>query len=217
MTMKDRVRSTLKRLGRVLLFLALLALPSLARAAYYYRRPYTPSGVPYPDHASVNMPTVQPISFVDTDVLQGEGYVVVDRAHDNAVDDAELNVLLARLTARDINVVSLSPEDSLSDRLRTAVALVVISPHTPFSASEVEVVERFIEGGGRVLLAGDPSRFSIQIEYDEFIGEYPVAVSDVAAINSIASPFGLAQRERRQLPVRHFERLCCKSSDCRSG
>ena len=102
--MKGRLRSTLGVLGRVFLFLALLALPSLARAGYYYRRPYRPSSVPYPDHARVDMPTMQSVSFVDTDVRQGEGYVVVDRAHDNAVDDAELNVLLARLTAQDWSI-----------------------------------------------------------------------------------------------------------------
>lgn len=184
--------SLLKTLGRVLLFLALLVLPPLVRAGYYYRRWYVPRAVPRPDHRKVDVPTLELVAFSDADVQKGKGQVIFDRAHDNTVDDVDLNVLLARLTARGVETVSLAPGDHLPDLLPNAAALVVVAPHEPFHSWEVEAVERFVEQGGRVLLVADPSRYSFRTEYDEYYGESYVPVSDVAAANSLASFFGLA-------------------------
>jgi len=191
--MKRRLRSV----GLLILFLALLVLPSLARAGYYYRRVYVPPVVPRPDHGLVDLPTVGASAFDDVDVRQSSGKVIVDRIHDNAVEDVELNVLLSRFTTRGLETVpNLDPssgsDGSWVDMLRTAVALVVVSPHEQFSAEEIEAVSRFVERGGRVLLVGDPSRYSLRQEVDEIYGEFIVPESDVAALNSLAAPFGLA-------------------------
>ena len=190
--MKPVSRTLLKTSGRILLFLALLVLPTLLRAGYYYRRLYVPRPVDRPDHAAVEVPTVALASFADVDVRRGKGRVIIDRAHDNTVDDADLNVLLARLTARGMETVSLTPDDSLPDMLHNAAALVVVAPHEPFFPWEIEAVERFVGQGGRVLLAADPSRYSSRTEYDELGYEYTVPSTDVAAVNGLASRFGLA-------------------------
>ena len=191
--MKTKLRTFLKTLGCVFLFLALLALPTLARAGYYYRRFYVPRSVPRPDHAAVDVPTVALVAFTDVDVQEGKGRVVIiDRAHDNALDDADLNVLLARLTTRGMETVSLTPGDHLPDMLHNAAALVVIAPHESLYPWEIEAVERFVEQGGRALLVADPSRYSFRYEYDEYGYPYTVPSSDVVALNSLASPFGLA-------------------------
>ena len=182
----------LKTLGRVLLFLALLALPTLVRAGYYYRRFYVPQSVPRPDHTAISVPTVAPAAFADEDVQAGQGRVIIDRAHDNTVDDADLNVLLARLTARGIETTSLTPGDHLPDMLHNAVALVVIAPHESFYPWEIKAVDRFVEQGGRVLLVADPSRYALRLESDEYGYEDLVPSTDVSAINSLASTFGLA-------------------------
>ncbi len=191
--MKPRLRTFLKHSGRALLFLALLGLPILVRMGYYYRpRLYTPQPVPRPDFAEVNVPTVALAAFADTDAWQGKGQVIIDRAHENAVDDADLNVLLARLTTRGMEAASLTPADSLPDMLHDAAALVVIAPHQSFYAWEIEAVERFVEKGGHVLLVADPGRYDLRTEFDEYGLESYVPYSDVIAINSLAAPFGLA-------------------------
>lgn len=187
----------LKPVGLVLLFVVLLALPLLARWGYYYRGIYAAPEVPRPDLEAVDVPTVAAIPFADTDVQQSKGYIVIDRGHDNAVEDAELGVLLARLTARGAQTAFshdslLGSSGGLSDLLRKAAALVVISPHKPFSPEEAEAVVRFVELGGRVVLIGDPSRYALVQKVDELQGEMIVPQSDVAALNSLATPFGLA-------------------------
>lgn len=190
--MRIKSRTLLKTFGRGLLFLALLALPTLLRARYYYHRPYGPQSVPRPDHTKVDVPTVPLAAFADVNVQEGKGQVIIDRAHDNTLDDVDLNVLLARLTARGLEAVSLTPGDHLPGMLHNAAALVVIAPHESFYPWEIEAVECFVEQGGRVLLVADPSRYSFRFEYDEYYGEYLVPTSDVSAINSLASSFGLA-------------------------
>jgi hypothetical protein len=190
--MKPLSRPLLKTLGRVLLFVALLILPTVLRAGYYYRRLYVPQPVNRPDHAAVDVPTVALTSFADVDVRQGKGRVIIDRAHENMVEDVDLHVLLARLTKRGMEALSFTPGEDLSDFLRDAAALIVVAPHEPFRPGEIEAVERFVEQGGRALLVADPSRFSVSTAYDEAGFEYTVASTDVAAINSLASRFGLA-------------------------
>ncbi len=190
--MEIRVRSLLAAVLRALLFCVLLVGPSLARAAVYYRRPYTPGPVPRPDLTAVEARDVVQSPYVEEDVARASGTVVIDRAHGNTVRDAELNVLQARFTARGLETVYLTSDRALSDLLRTASALVVIAPHDEFSPQEVEAAERFVEQGGRILLVADPSRYDFEPEEDEVYGEVYVTESDVTAINSLASSFGLA-------------------------
>jgi hypothetical protein len=185
-------RNAFRKIGQVLLFLFLLFLPLLVRAGYYYRGLYVPAYVPRPDHAAVDAPTLERISFQDLDVRRGKGQVAIDRAHDNAVYNSDLNVLLARLTARGMENVSITADDSWPDMLRDATALVVISPHRSFSVEEIQAVGQFVRQGGHVLLIADPGRYAWVSEFDDEYGEYMALDSDAAAINSLASHFGLA-------------------------
>jgi hypothetical protein len=190
--MSKQVRSLLMALGRISLFVILLVLPSLARLGFYYQWPHAAPDVPRPDLSEVDVLEREVVAFLDAEAQQGAGRVLIDRAHDNAVGDTELNVLLSRLTARGLEAVSLSADDDLSSALRTAVGLVVVSPHDPYTAREIRAVERFVEQGGRVFLATDPSRYAIEAELHDLYGEIWVTESDVAAMNGLASTFGLA-------------------------
>jgi len=60
-----KTRSLLITLGRVLLFVVLLILPTLLRAGYYYRRYYVPRAVPRPDHTDVDVATGALSAFAD--------------------------------------------------------------------------------------------------------------------------------------------------------
>lgn len=187
-----KVRALLLALGRVTLFVGLLALPLVLRVGYYYRQPSQARPVPVPDLSNVQVVEQDIVPFAGVESTAGSGRVLVDRTHENKVSDAELNVLLSRLTALGMQTVSLHPGDDLAPALRTAEALIVISPHKAFSPSEIKSVEQFVAQGGRVLLVTDPSRYAIEAIEDELYGETYVAMSDVAAVNSLASLFGLA-------------------------
>ena len=164
---RTRLRRVLERglsarptvaVGLVLLFVGLLVLPSLARFAYYYRGIYRSPDVARPAHDAVRLPTLAVVP-ADTALAGQEeaavkGRVIIDRAHENEVDDADLNVLVSYLTARGLETVSNADVSGAQsgptwpEMLRGASALIVASPHEPFVASELEAVERFVEQGG---------------------------------------------------------------------
>ncbi|MBN1579726.1 MAG: hypothetical protein JXA89_03415 [Anaerolineae bacterium] len=189
--MQTKPRSFPKTIGLVAIFVILLVLPLLVRAATYYRGWYTPGEISRPDHTTADLPPVERAAFAEQDLKQGQGHVLIDYAHQNTVDEAELNLLLSRLTARGMDSVALNENDALPLALSDATALIVIAPHKAFTSDEIEATKAFVEQGGRVLLVADPSRYDWQTRYNEW-GEYYVAVSDVAAINSLASAFELA-------------------------
>ena len=191
--MQRKSRSTWQTIGLVVLFITLLAMPSLLRVIYYYRGLYVPQTVPMPDHVKAveEVPTAAHAFFQETDVATAKGTVVIDHAHGNTVQELELNVLLSRLAARGVDTVHLNEGDSLVETLRDAIAFVVIAPHTDFGPQEIEVVADFIRQGGRLLLVADPGRYAWKIEYDEYGWMYEVPVSDVTAVNSLGARFGL--------------------------
>jgi hypothetical protein len=203
-----RLLRILKGVGLGFLFVGLLVLPILLRSVYYYRGLYRLTDVARPDHDAVRLPTLAAASLdtslVDETPSLHKGRVVIDLAHENVVDDAELNVLLSYLTAHGLQIVSndRTPPGGRDgsdwpDLLRGAKALIVISPHKLFVPSEVSAVARFVEQGGRVILMGDPSRFALKPldagtdGLPDVLGDILVPDSDVAALNSLASSFGL--------------------------
>lgn len=184
-------RQIWKTVGRVALWIALLVLPSLVRTGYYYRGWYGTLAVNKPNYVVQDSPTAAQETFVESDVPRVEGTVVIDLAHNNAVREVELNVLLARLTARGVKNVIVGPKSDLTAALHQALALIVVAPHRAYTQDEIAAVERFVEQGGRVLLVGDPGRYAWITRYDELGYEYYDVQSDVATLNSLAAPFGL--------------------------
>ncbi len=158
----------------------------------YYRGWYNATAINKPDYAVDELPTRAQAAFVEVELPHVEGTVVIDLAHDNAVQKVELNVLLARLTARGVKNLFFEQEQELTTVLHNALALIVVAPHRAYTPDEVAVVERFVKQGGRVLLVGDPGRYAWVTRYDQWGEEYQDVQSDVATINVLAAPFGLA-------------------------
>ncbi|MGC9334861.1 MAG: hypothetical protein ACP5JJ_11975, partial [Anaerolineae bacterium] len=181
-----------KKIAIVLLALALLVLPLAARWLYFYERRYQPGPVSRPDLAQIGEPEPEPIPFVDRSTGLPSGVVLVDMAHDNHVEMAELNVLQARLTARNQGLEPVAEADDLASQLRHARALVVISPGIDWTPDEVRMAQKFVNKGGRLLLVTDPSRFGIL--YDEW-GDYAGIDPDTAHANKLAASFGLLFQE----------------------
>jgi hypothetical protein len=105
---------------------------------------------------------------VESPGADGAKTVVVDVSHGNAVEPASIQPLVDALV-RDGHEVRLftgggsSPggfpttgTSELNATLRSADALVVVSPATPYTRDEIRGVAAFADAGGRVLLLADP-------------------------------------------------------------
>ena len=137
----------------------------LAAFLVFYRGTYTPP--PLPDiafqeivsvpAASVNYPD-QPVITSSPVGEDARGHLLIDAAHRNNFGHSELNVLLSRVSARGYSssFYTADSRDSLADELSQADAFLVILPVVWFSPDEIAAVLEFVEGGGKILLVGDP-------------------------------------------------------------
>lgn len=82
--------------------------------------------------------------------------VLVDVAHDNDVSAADLRPLVTALVENGHEVRFHRGGSSLNESLRRADALVVVNPRRGYGSAEIDGVRRFVRGGGRLLLLGDP-------------------------------------------------------------
>lgn len=182
----------LKKAVIILLALILLIAPLVVRWFYYYEGKYVPDEVARPDLAEIEEPLPETQPFTDHEVSENFGSVLVDLAHGNHVQMAELNVLQARLATRGQRLQPVSDPDDLARQLQHAQALAIISPGTDWMPDEIQLVQRFVEKGGRLLLVTDPSRFGVI--FDEW-GYYIGLDADAPHINDLASRFGFVFQE----------------------
>ncbi len=176
------------RLLRIsLLLVAPLAALAFFLGAYFffYRGGYdSPPAVTVP-FDRVSSPLSSHVSFTDAAELHS-GMLLVDGAHLNDFTRGEVSYLLDRVASRGFDVEFTGPvatlysvqqvpsEERLAllrEGLRRADSLLVIAPVEAYTRGEVDLVERFVEKGGRLLLIADPTR--------------------AADINSLAERFGV--------------------------
>lgn len=89
------------------------------------------------------------------------GVVLVDMAHRNRMSQAEIQPLLAGITAAGYEIDLLESTDDFDRSLTRADAFVVIDPGAGYSDTEVNRVETFVDRGGRLLLVGEPTTLEI--------------------------------------------------------
>lgn len=178
----------LKKMLFVLLAIVLLVSPLIIRWYYFYEGRYEPDKVPRPDLTKIQAPHLEAQPFTDHKVADSSGTVLVDLAHGNRIQMAELNVLQARLAARGHRLMPVLETDDLAHQLKNAQSLVIISPGKDWGPDEIQQVQRFVDKGGRLLLVTDPTRFVvIYDEWDTFVG----LDHDAPHINDLATRFGL--------------------------
>ncbi len=183
----ERPTKMRKTLLLVVLFLVMLALPTALRYVSYYGGAIGQRDVARPDLESLEVPTPPASHYGDETIRPGDGVVVVDMAHSNRLEMPELNVLAGRLAARGHRLTAWS-DGSLDDALLEASAFLVAVPQEVFEEEEVAAVEAFVESGGRLLLVGDPTRFSyLTDEYDWVVG----IDSDASYLNELGASFGI--------------------------
>ena len=156
-----------------------VTLPLLAAAVYFLVALFTFYRGTYDAPETVDLKLEEittPISAHTIFTEQPEvrtGLTVIDGAHNNDFDSAEIVSLLSSLANRGITVdfmgvrtgfggfrrvTSSERVEFLETRLRQAGSLVVISPTEPYTEEERGLVRRFVEKGGRLLLISDPTR-----------------------------------------------------------
>jgi hypothetical protein len=179
-----------KPLLYLLIFLLLLAAPSAVRYLQYYRLGGEQRAAPprYEPAAVAAVPTPAASTFVDNPE-PGEGLILLDQAHDNRFTLDEINYLDARLSARGHQLLPYK-SGNLAAALRSANAFVVIAPLVDYTQEEVVAVADFVQRGGRLLLVGDPTRFSFVFS-EEDIFALPELQTAELPLNSLANQFDI--------------------------
>lgn len=180
---------------KLLLVLALVALPVAGRLLWFHSGWYQPPEIPEIDESQMALPLPEYRPLADQPLETG-GLVVIDLSHNNNLEVDDLTPLWDRLTARAVAIETLDDSsDSLETQLRGAIALLVIAPTSNYTAEERDLIADFVEDGGRLLLAADPTRPVPPEQEDE---DEPLDLesiffpsSAVPAINSLANAFGL--------------------------
>jgi len=101
--------------------------------------------------------TVEPDPGTDAD-----GVLLVDTAHGNGFERADIEPLLAGATEAGFEVRFLEPGQDLTEQLDEASAFLVVDPHDEYDTEEVDTVEEFVDGGGRLVIAGEPNRARLE-------------------------------------------------------
>jgi hypothetical protein len=174
----------------LVIFIVLLIAPTAVRHFSFYElsAPDVPEPPDYIE-AQVEAVDIPPASdFVDNPEV-GEGFVLLDQAHGNNFTLDEIGVLDGRLAARGHELIPFISGD-LTAALRSVKAFIVIAPQEHFSRNEVLAVADFVDRGGRLLLVGDPTRFTVSIEEDLFSFTFSID-SDKLPLNSLGNEFDI--------------------------
>ena len=155
-----------------LLAIALLPIFAVATFAvgyfFLYQGDYDPPPSVEIPFEQIDSPAVAPVAAVESGVNQDrKGLVVVDNLHLNSYTEGEISSFISTVASRghDVEIVKSSSAvegqtrlEMLEQRLRRATSFVVMLPRTSFSVEEIDLVQRFVEKGGKLLLVSDPTR-----------------------------------------------------------
>ena len=110
-----------------------------------------------PSYEQIVVPAAPSTEFSDV-YEEGEGTILVDSSHNNAFDIEEFNVLILRLISRGLTIELFNIEDDLEEELSKADAFIIVCPQEEFSKEEREIIDEFVNNGGKLLLIADPTR-----------------------------------------------------------
>lgn len=143
------------------------------------------SGPAY-DFDAIHSEPVPAEGDVSVDV-DGEGTILIDDDHDNDFESEDVAVFASALIQDGHEVDRYQGGGSLEARLSNASAYVVIAPQREFDDDEVDAIEEFVEGDGRLLIVGEPMQGEVQ-QADLFAVQLQTVRSEA---NSLASRFGM--------------------------
>ena len=155
-----------------LLALALLPIFAVATFAagyfFFYQGSYDPPPSVNIPFEQITSPAVAPVAATASSVTQvQEGLVLVDDLHLNSFTESEISTLISMVANRgyDVEVIDSSSTvegqtmlQMLEQRLRRATSFAVMLPRTSYSEEEINLVQQFVDKGGKLLLVSDPTR-----------------------------------------------------------
>lgn len=97
----------------------------------------------------------------DADPAASSGVVVIDTAHSNDVDRADIAPLVEGLTAANHSVRYHGTGDNLTKQLDGAKAFVVITPYLGFDEEELDTIENATDDGMHLLLVAEPDWITV--------------------------------------------------------
>ena len=121
--------------------------------------------IPYEEITSPGVPAVTPEGSGVTQA--SDGLMVIDAQHANSFTEREVATLISWVANRGYEVeiiggfapaVAQTKLQLLEQKLRRADSFLVILPRVDYSEAEVDLVERFVEKGGKLVLVSDPTR-----------------------------------------------------------
>lgn len=182
--------------NRILIAIALFAVPIFLRFIYFYQLPfYSNAAIQRPDYTTYTIPLPPTASSGDVDIAastenlaQGK-VILIDAYHANQFEPSEVEPLITALSTRGGRVEYDKGTQTLAAQLKYASAYIVFSPSIAFSAEEIHAIRLFVESGGRLLVFTDPTRSLTT--YDSLTGA-PISLPDVNSSNPILAPFGLS-------------------------
>ena len=165
----------LKKLGRLLIF-PLFALGFFLGAYFFFYRDV--GGYAPPEPVEVAWDQIAPLSAghsgVAEEPLIQRGTFLVVGTHGNDFAKEEIATLVSKVVDRgyEVEVIGETPFSGgfrimdararlrlLERKLRLAGSMAVVLPDEAYTREEVDLVERFVDKGGRLLLVADPTRF----------------------------------------------------------
>ncbi|MHC1784303.1 MAG: hypothetical protein AB9891_16380 [Anaerolineaceae bacterium] len=146
---------------RIVLALAVFAVPLLFRTLWFYHGVYQPSlSADVPDFSESSLPFPNLSTPIPTaENIQHSGQItLIDQQHGNLFSFSEIGSLVDEIQRLGAGWDVLDFEEDLSQRLKRAESFFVIAPTVPFSDHEIAVVKDFTDRGGRLLIITDPTR-----------------------------------------------------------
>jgi hypothetical protein len=169
--------------------LAALIVPILARGLLFYRGVPQRPKISTPDYQALTI-SQPPLETPATDekIKQTSGVVLFDLAHVNLYQAPEVQSLKEAIEKRGGQTQSISDASLLENNLKYASAYVVISPTVAFTATELGVVQNYVNRGGRLIVFTDATR---GIVYYDYYSESVINNPDASLVNPLLSPFGI--------------------------
>ena len=116
------------------------------------------------------MPSSSFSSFAEVPPIR-KGVLLVDKAHLNNFEEREVGSLTSRVEVRGYSIEFLGERNSdfpppgpaqrvalLDEGLRRADSFAVILPRDAYNDQEMDIIEQFVDNGGKLILVGDPTR-----------------------------------------------------------
>ncbi len=135
---------------------------------FFYQGSYDPPPSVNIPFEQITSPAVAPVAATASSVTQvQEGLVLVDDLHLNSFTESEISTLISMVANRgyDVEVIDISSTvegqtrlQMLEQRLRRATSFAVMLPRASYSEEEIDLVQRFVDKGGKLLLVSDPTR-----------------------------------------------------------